>query len=58
MLALIAVIVAVLLLWMNFASLDISVHASGKVIPAAACKQIQSLEGGNHRGLQVHEGRA
>ena len=58
MLALIAVMLAVLLLWMNFASLDISVHASGKVIPSSRVQQIQSLEGGILEALQVHEGQS
>lgn len=57
MLALIAAMLIVVMLWMNFASLDISVHAAGKVIPSSRVQQIQSLEGGIIEALAVHEGQ-
>ncbi len=57
MLGLIGVMFVVGLLWMNFASLDISVHAAGKVIPSSRVQQIQSLEGGIIEALAVHEGQ-
>ena len=44
-------------LWMNFASLDISVHATGSVIPSSRVQQIQSLEGGIVKELLVNEGQ-
>lgn len=43
-------------LWMSFAELDISVQASGQVIPSARVQQVQSLEGGILRQLAVREG--
>ena len=53
MLGLIGVMSSSACLWMNFASLDISVHAAGKVIPSSRVQQIQSLEGGIIEALAV-----
>lgn len=45
------------LIWMNFATLDISVQAMGKVVPSSRLQTIQSLEGGIIRGIAVREGQ-
>ena len=47
----------ILTAWMNLASLDISVRASGSVIPSSRIQQVQSLEGGIVRELLVQEGQ-
>ena len=52
-----AAFLAVVLVWMNFASLDISVHALGAVVPSSRVQHIQSLEGGIIRELAVREGQ-
>ena len=57
LLALIGVLLAGGLLWMNFAQLDISVNAVGKVIPSSRVQQIQSLEGGIIQAINVREGQ-
>lgn len=43
--------------WMAFAHLDVSVHASGTVIPSKKLQLVQSLEGGILRELAVKEGQ-
>ncbi len=45
------------IIWMNFATLDISVHATGSVVPSSRVQQIQSLEGGIIKELPVTEGQ-
>lgn len=45
------------LAWMAFARLDISVQASGQVIPSSRVQLIQSLEGGILRQIRVREGQ-
>ncbi|MFO1320248.1 MAG: HlyD family type I secretion periplasmic adaptor subunit [Burkholderiales bacterium] len=57
--ALVGVIGALLLfafVWMAFSKLEITVEASGKVIPSRRVQQIQSLEGGIVREIHVREG--
>jgi adhesin transport system membrane fusion protein len=46
----------IITVWMNLAALDISVRASGSVIPSSRIQQVQSLEGGIIRELLVREG--
>ncbi len=43
--------------WMNLAALDISVRATGSVVPSSRIQQVQSLEGGIIRELLVQEGQ-
>ncbi len=57
---LLAALVGFLLLvlaWMYFAKLDISVQAIGKVVPSSRVQTIQSLEGGILRAVAVREGQ-
>ena len=57
--ALVGVITALfvfLFVWMAFSKLEITVEATGKVIPSRRVQQIQSLEGGIVRGIHVREG--
>ncbi len=54
---LICAFLVILTAWMNLASLDISVRASGSVIPSSRIQQVQSLEGGIVRELLVREGQ-
>lgn len=42
--------------WMSFARLDISVNASGAVVPSSRTQQIQSMEGGILTLLNAREG--
>ncbi len=51
-----AAFVLIGLVWMSFAKLDISVQATGKVIPSSRVQLIQSLEGGIVRKISVREG--
>lgn len=46
-----------LVAWMNIAELDISVNATGSVVPSSKVQQIQSLEGGIVREIAVHVGQ-
>ena len=48
---------AVGVLWMSYASLDIAVSASGAVIPSSHVQEIQSLEGGIVSEVVVREGQ-
>lgn len=57
MLASIVIFLVIGVVWMYYASLDISVHAAGKVVPSSKVQQIQSLEGGLLRELNVKEGQ-
>lgn len=50
-------LVALTLAWMNFAELDISVHAKGQVTPSTRLQKVQSLEGGIIREIAVREGQ-
>lgn len=52
-----AAFVLIAAIWMNFARLDISVQAVGKVIPSSRVQLIQSLEGGIVREIAVREGQ-
>lgn len=45
-----------LLIWMSFAPLDISVNAVGTVVPSSRVQQIQSMEGGILQSRPVSEG--
>lgn len=45
------------IVWMAFASLNISVHAMGSVVPSSKIQHIQSLEGGIIRDIAVKEGQ-
>ncbi|MGF1548903.1 MAG: HlyD family type I secretion periplasmic adaptor subunit [Thiotrichales bacterium] len=45
------------LVWMNFASLAVSVNAPGTVIPSSRIQQVQSLEGGIVQEIAVREGQ-
>ena len=51
-----AVLLLLILLWMAFAKLDISVQAMGQVIPSSRIQLVQSLEGGIVREIAVREG--
>ena len=53
----IAVFTVLAFLWAAFSSLDISVHAQGRVIPSRKLQLVQSLEGGILRDLAVREGQ-
>ncbi len=53
----IAVFTVLAFLWAAFSSLDISVHAQGRVIPSRKLQLVQSLEGGILRDLAVKEGQ-
>lgn len=53
----IALLVSSLVVWMNFATLDISVTARGMVIPSSRLQEIQSLEGGIIKEIAVTEGQ-
>ncbi len=44
------------IVWMNWASIDVVVRGSGKVIPARQVQQVQSLEGGVVAEILVKEG--
>ena len=57
LLASIAVFTALAVLWAAFSSLDISVHAQGRVVPSRKLQLVQSLEGGILRELAVMEGQ-
>lgn len=46
----------VVLLWMGFAEINVSVNASGSVVPPSSVQQVQSLEGGIVRELLVKPG--
>ncbi len=46
------------LAWMYFAKLDISVQASGRVIPSSRVQEIQSMEGGIIQSIAVKEGQS
>ena len=45
------------IVWMNFASLAVSVNAPGNVIPSSRIQQVQSLEGGIVQEIAVSEGQ-
>ena len=45
------------LLWMSWASIDVVIRGSGKVIPASQVQMIQSLEGGIVTEILVSEGQ-
>jgi adhesin transport system membrane fusion protein len=55
--AALAAFLVMALIWMSFASLDISVQAMGKVVPSSRVQTIQSLEGGIIRNIAVREGQ-
>ncbi len=55
--ALVFTFLIIITAWMNLAALDISVRASGSVIPSSRIQQVQSLEGGIIRELLVQEGQ-
>ncbi|MBL8429168.1 MAG: HlyD family type I secretion periplasmic adaptor subunit [Dechloromonas sp.] len=42
--------------WMSFAKLDISVNAIGSVVPSSRIQQIQSMEGGILQSVSAREG--
>jgi len=44
------------LLWMNWASIDVVIRGSGKVVPASQVQIIQSLEGGVVSDILIREG--
>jgi len=52
----IAAFFVLLLAWMSFARLDISVNAPGAVVPSSRIQQIQSMEGGILQSFAVREG--
>jgi adhesin transport system membrane fusion protein len=54
--AVIALLLVFLFAWMALSKLDITVEASGKVVPSRRVQQIQSLEGGIVSELHVREG--
>ncbi len=49
--------VAAALLWMSWASIDVVIRGSGKVVPASQVQVIQSLEGGVVSEILLHEGQ-
>lgn len=51
-----ALFFALLLGWMCFAKLDISVNAIGAVVPSSRIQQIQSMEGGILQAVTAREG--
>jgi len=51
-------LVLVLILWATLGKIDITVNASGKVIPSARTKTIASVEIASVRALHVEEGQA
>lgn len=51
-----ALFFVLLLAWMSFAKLDISVNAIGAVVPSSRIQQIQSMEGGILQSIAAHEG--
>jgi adhesin transport system membrane fusion protein len=53
----IALFLVLALLWMSWAKLDISVQASGRVIPSSRVQEIQSMEGGIIQAIAVKEGQ-
>jgi adhesin transport system membrane fusion protein len=53
----IAVFFLITFVWMTWAHLDISVQASGRVIPSAHIQEIQSMEGGIIQQIAVKEGQ-
>ena len=55
--ALIALLTVGGIVWMNFATLDISVQANGQVVPSSRIQVVQSLEGGILQELLVSEGQ-
>lgn len=57
LLASMSAFVILALVWMSFAKLDISVNATGKVVPSSRVQTIQSLEGGIIRDIAVREGQ-
>ncbi len=52
----IAMIFISLVIWMNWAEIDIIVRGQGKVVPSSRVKKIQSLEGGVVSEIFVKEG--
>jgi len=54
---LIFLFVASALLWMNWASIDVVIRGSGKVVPASQVQIIQSLEGGVVSDILIREGQ-
>ncbi len=57
LIGLIFAFLVIITIWMNVAALDISVRATGAVIPSSRIQQVQSLEGGIVRELLVQEGQ-
>ena len=57
MLLAIGVLLALLLVWMSFAKIDVVAHAEGKVIPSEFTKIIQNLEGGVINEIHVRQGQ-
>ena len=55
-LAVIAALVVISLVWMAWAEIDVVVRGSGKVIPSRQVQQVQSLEGGVVSEILVREG--
>lgn len=53
-----AITVAVMIVWMSVSELDTTVRATGKVIPSSQIQKIQSLEGGVVSEILVKEGEA
>jgi adhesin transport system membrane fusion protein len=53
---LIFLFVASALLWMSWASIDVVIRGSGKVVPASQVQVIQSLEGGVVSDILIREG--
>ena len=52
-----ALFLLIAMLWMSWAKLDISVQASGRVIPTSRVQEIQSMEGGIIQAVAVKEGQ-
>jgi adhesin transport system membrane fusion protein len=53
----IALFLLLAMVWMSWAKLDISVQASGQVIPSSRLQEIQSMEGGIIQEIAVREGQ-
>ena len=51
-----ALFFVLLLAWMSFAKLDISVNAIGAIVPSSRVQQIQSMEGGILQSIAAREG--
>ncbi len=45
------------IIWMSWASIDVVIRGSGKVVPASQMQLIQSLEGGIVSEILIHEGQ-